>query len=390
MRRIFLLVAAVVLVDTAFYAAIVPLLPHYTDELGLSQTAAGVLTASYAAGTLVASLPGGLLAARIGVKPTLISGLSLLAVTSLIFGHATDTAVLDAARFAQGVGGALSWAGGLAWLIQVAPESRRGELIGGAISAAIGGVLLGPVLGAAAVELGPSNVFSGVAVVGAGLAAWAAFTPGVPVSRMARSVSARELWTRPVLVGIWLVALPAAFAGAINVLTPLRLDELGTSGAAIGAIFLAAAVVEGVITPLVGRVSDRRGRFAPITIGLVAAIAVGIYLPVVGTAPLVAAGVIVLVAALAFFWAPAMAMLSDVADTVGLDQGMAAGFINLAWAGGQLLGAALGGALADSLGDAVAYGALVGLCGATLAALLLSGVRGPISAPALADVDRPG
>jgi hypothetical protein len=36
MRRVFILVAAVVLVDTAFYAAIVPLLPHYTDELGLS------------------------------------------------------------------------------------------------------------------------------------------------------------------------------------------------------------------------------------------------------------------------------------------------------------------------------------------------------------------
>ena len=49
MRRVFLLVAAVLLVDTAFYAAIVPLLPHYTDELGLSQTGAGVLTASYAA-----------------------------------------------------------------------------------------------------------------------------------------------------------------------------------------------------------------------------------------------------------------------------------------------------------------------------------------------------
>ena len=73
---------------------------------------------------------------------------------------------------------------------------------------------------------------------------------------------------------------------------------------------------------------------------------------------------IVLVAALVP-WAPAMAMLSDVADSVGFDQGMAAGFINLAWAGGQLLGAGLGGAFADSLGDAFAYGALVGLCTAT-------------------------
>jgi MFS family permease len=381
MRRIFLLVAAVVLVDTAFYAAIVPLLPHYTDELGLSQTGAGVLTASYAAGTLVAALPGGMLAARIGVKRTVLSGLGLLGVTSLVFGHASQAAVLDSARFLQGVGGALSWAGGLAWLIEVAPDSRRGELIGGAISAAIGGVLLGPVLGGVAVELGPEAVFSGVAVLAAGLAAWAALTPGVPVRRSASAVSASDLLGRPVLVAVWLVALPAAFAGAINVLTPLRLDELGASGAAIGAIFLTAAAIEGVITPLAGRLSDRRGRLAPLHIGLAAAIGLGILLPAAGSAALVALGVIVMIATLAFFWAPAMAMLSDVADGVGFDQGMAAGFINLAWAGGQLLGAALGGAFADSLGDAFAYGALVGLCGATLAAMLWRGVPVPASSP---------
>jgi MFS family permease len=78
-----------------------------------------------------------------------------------------------------------------------------------------------------------------------------------------------------------------------------------------------------------------------------------------------------------------MAMLSDVADSVGFDQGMAAGFINLAWAGGQLLGAALGGAFADSLGDAVAYGALVGLCAVTLAALWLRGASVPVSSPSV-------
>jgi len=385
MRRVFALVAAVVLVDTAFYAAIVPLLPHYSDELGLSQTAAGVLTASYAAGTLVASLPGGLLAARVGVKPTLLSGLGLLAVTSLIFGHADNVALLDAARFAQGVGGALSWAGGLAWLIQVSPEGRRGELIGGAISAAIGGVLLGPVLGAADVQIGPDVVFSGVAVLGAILAGWAALTGPVPARRLARSVPVRSLVARPVLVAVWLVALPAAFAGAINVLAPLRLDELGASGPAIGGIFLLAAAVEGVITPLVGRVSDRRSRLAPVKLGLVGGIALGIAMPAVSSVPLLAAGVILVVAVLAFFWAPSMAMLSDVADSIGLDQGMAAGFINFAWAGGQLLGAALGGALADSLGDAVAYGALVGLCTGTLLPLLIRGSSVPVSAAALAD-----
>ena len=57
MRRLFLLVSAVVLVDTMFFAAVAPLLPHFSDELGLSKTAAGVLTAAYPAGTFAGALP---------------------------------------------------------------------------------------------------------------------------------------------------------------------------------------------------------------------------------------------------------------------------------------------------------------------------------------------
>ena len=81
MRRLFLLVSAVVLVDTMFYAAVTPLLPVYESELGLSKTAAGVLSASYAAGTLTGALPSGWLAARVGVKPTLLTGLCLCLLT---------------------------------------------------------------------------------------------------------------------------------------------------------------------------------------------------------------------------------------------------------------------------------------------------------------------
>src|SRR5215210_2645072 len=134
MRRLFLLVSAVVLVDTAFYAAIVPLLPHYAAELDLSKTAAGILTASYAAGTLVCSLPAGWLASRVGVKPTLRVGLSVLALTSVAFGFANDVVLLDLARFVQGLGGACSWAAGMAWLVGASPPSRRGELIGACLS----------------------------------------------------------------------------------------------------------------------------------------------------------------------------------------------------------------------------------------------------------------
>src|SRR6266487_516824 len=150
MRRLVLLVAAIVLVDTMFYAAITPLLPYYSHHFGLSKSAAGVLAGAYPAGTLLAALPGGWLAARIGVRPTVLVGLALMVVSSVAFGFAHSVVLLDAARFLQGVGGAASWAGGLAWLILREQGSRRAELIGTALAAAIAGALLGPVLGSAA------------------------------------------------------------------------------------------------------------------------------------------------------------------------------------------------------------------------------------------------
>ena len=83
MRKLLLLVSAVVLVDTSFYAAITPLLPDLTDEFGLSKTGAGVLAAAYPIGTFVGGLPGGWLAARVGVRPTVLAGLALMVLSSI-------------------------------------------------------------------------------------------------------------------------------------------------------------------------------------------------------------------------------------------------------------------------------------------------------------------
>jgi hypothetical protein len=51
LKRLAVLVGAVVLVDRMFYAALTPLLPHYVHELGLSKSGAGVLAGAYAAGS---------------------------------------------------------------------------------------------------------------------------------------------------------------------------------------------------------------------------------------------------------------------------------------------------------------------------------------------------
>ena len=373
MRRLFWLVAAVVLVDTMFFAAVAPLLPHYSDELNLSKTGAGILTAAYPAGTFVGALPSGWLATRWGVKPTLLLGLAMLGTASLGFAFAGNVVVLDSARFLQGVGGACMWAAGMAWLVSASPVGRRGEMIGAALSAAIVGVLLGPVLGGAATLLSPEAVFSSVAVVAAALAVWTWSMPGVePEASPGVRGMVRALGRPALLIGFWVFTIPALFSGVIEVLVPLHLDDLGVSGATIGLIFLLAAAVEAVVSPIAGRVSDRAGRMTPIRAGLLGAAVMAVVLPLPDTAVLVGLMVMLTFVALASFWAPGMALLSDAAEEAGLDQALAFAISNLAWALGHVFGAGVGGAVADATSDTVPYAVLAVACALTLAGLTVS------------------
>lgn len=369
MRRLFLLVAAIAFVDMLFHAALSPLLPHYSDELGLSKSAAGVLSAAYAAGTLVGTLPAIWLAKRLGARRVVLVGLALVAVSTLLFAFAGALVWLDAARFVQGIGGACAWIGALSWLMLGSTSKRRGELIGGVVAGAVAGELMGPVVGSAATLSSPELVFSALAALAALLlgAAWAtpavASRPPVELAALARLDRERAR----MLAGWWLVTLPAVFAGLLTVLGPLRLDELGASGAAIGAVWLVAAGAEAILSPLIGRLSDRRGRMLPIRTGLACAVPAALVLPLPGHAALEALAIIAAVVVLAAFWTPAIAALSDTAEATGVDYALVFALVNAGWAAGHVVGGAGGAALADLTTDAVPYGALAAVCLLTLA-----------------------
>jgi MFS family permease len=382
-RRLVLVMGAVVFVDTMFYAAIAPLLPSLAGHFGLSKFSAGVMTASYPLGTLLGSLPGGVLAARAGPKPTVFVGLSLLACSTLAFGLLDNAVLLDVARFVEGIGGACSWAGGLAWIVAEAPPARRGGLIGAALGAAIGGALFGPVIGTIAGAVGRAVAFSGVVVIALVLIDQARRLPSTHANS---GQGLRDLalvrGDRATFAAMWLVVLPAIASGLLNVLAPLRLNDLGASAAAIGATFLAATAVEATLSPAVGRLSDRRGRLAPMRYGLAAAM-ITLLLFVVPSSPVPMAIVVVAIAAsTASFWAPAIAMLSDAAEARGLDQGLAAALTNLAWAGGQIVGSGGGGGVAKATGDALPVIVASGLCAVTLLALTRRRLPARISAAA--------
>jgi len=363
--------------DTVFYAAVVPLLPTLTRQLHLTKASAGILTAGYAAGTLVGSLPGGMLAERAGPRVTIYTGLALMGGSSLAFGLLGNVALLDAARFIQGVGGACTWAGSMVWLVIENPPERRGGAIGGALAAGIGGALFGPVVGTLAHGLGRGPVFSAVVVVSAGLAVAVAMLPrpATPALDPGRTRLWRQLRQPAIVLGMWLVVLPALASGAMNVLAPLRLGGLGAGAAGIGATFLIAAAVEAVISPVVGHLSDRRGRILPLRIGLAGATVALLLFTVPDTALLLAVVIVLETVALGTFWAPAMAMLSDAADSHGMSQAYALALVNFAWAAGQITGAGGGGSLAKAAGDGVPFALAAGLCALTLGLLSVVGVR---------------
>lgn len=374
MRRLLLLGSTVVFIDVAFYTAIVPLLPDYANDLNLSKAGAGVLSAAYPAGTLVASLPAGLLAARIGPRRVLVWGLALLGGASLVFGFGHHIVLLDAARFVQGIGGALAWSGALTWLIVETPESRRGSVIGGLLGTAVAGALLGPGLGALAGEIGTGPVFSSVLVI-AGALALAALR--IPEQARREDQSLAEVWatmtTRPVLRATWYVAAPSMLFGLVDVLLPLGIDNLGGGAGVIAAGFTMGATLEAGIAPVVGRISDRIGRLRPYSAGMLICAAAILVVPPAGAVAVLVGVLVVFAVGAGICFTPSMAMLSDSAEATGLHQGIAAGLTNMAWSSGHVLGGAGGGALARAAGDGLPCYLGAGLLIATALAAWLSG-----------------
>lgn len=369
MRRLLLLASAMIFFDVAFFAAIAPLLPEYVDDLGLSKAQAGVLSASYAAGTLIASLPAGYVASRIGPRRAAIVGLLTLGVSSVVFGFAEDIYLLDASRFVQGVAGALIWSGALTWLITAAPEDRRGSVIGTALGTAVAGALLGPALGAVAGAVGTELVFGSVMVITALLALAAARLPEEthrPEVQSLREVAA-VLLSRPVVEAAIFVAVPSVMFGAIEVLVPLRIDDLGGSHGVIAAGFIVGAALEAMLAPVAGKISDRVGRRTPYVSGLtICAMAMIAIAAVVNLGEVLGALVLTSLGA-GLCFAPALTLISDVAEESNLHQGYAAGLSNMAWASGQVIGGIGGGVVASLTGYAAPSLAIAVLLAVTVA-----------------------
>jgi MFS family permease len=369
MRRLLLLVCAVVWVDTMLYAALTPLLPHFTHTLHLSKAGAGVLVAADGFGALVGGLPGGAASARLGARRAVLAGLTLMGLASIGFAFAHGFWPLAIARFLQGCASGFTWAGAFAWLLAAAPRDRRGQLIGTALGAAVFGALFGPVVGAAAALIGRATVFTALAGLAVVLGVWSFRLEPIAPEAPSLSAMGRALLDSRFGAGLWLMVLASLLSGVLSTLAPLHLSAAGWGAAGIGAVWLVGAAFETVLSPTLGRLLDRRGILRPVQIALAACAAVSIGLAL-GARPLAYVPLVILAAgAYGALFTPSFALIADGAERTGLAQGMAFGLMNAAWALGALVGPAAGGALAAATGDVVPFLVSAGLCAAALAAV---------------------
>jgi MFS family permease len=370
MRRLLILVSALVWVDTMLFAALTPLLPHFAHHLHLSKAGAGVLVGAYAAGALIGGLPGGVATARLGARRAVLVGLTLMGLASLGFAFAHGFWPLFAARLLQGTASGFTWAGSFAWLLAAAPRERRGQLIGTALGAAVFGALFGPVVGAAAALLGRGVVFTALAGLSVVLGVWTLRIEPIPPEELPSPTAvARALRDSRFAGGLALMALPSLLWGVLTTLAPLRLADAGWGTAAIAAAWIVGAGLEAILSPVAGHVLDRRGIGLPVqvTLAVGAAASIGLALsprPLAYVPLLVAAG-----GAYGVLFTPAFALIAEGAERTGLPQGMAFGVMNAAWASGALIGPAAGGAMAAASGDAVPFLISAGMCATALAAV---------------------
>lgn len=372
-RRLVLFVGGVFAAESAFFAVVPPLVPQLVRNAGLTTVDVGWLVAAYPAGVLLAAIPSMALVDRRGVRVTTLVGIGVLIAATLGFGWGTNPALLDASRFVQGVGGALAWAGALAWLTSSTPSARRGSVIGGAVGAALVGMVIGPAIGAAASELGRGPVFTAMAVVLALLAL--ARPASAPVSLPQHgSVKAliRLIRSRRAAIGNGLLFVIGIVGGTIWSLMPLLVAHQHGGPGVIAAILAASYLLAAFFNVFLGRISDRVGRMQPTLVGLALAAALLPLLPIVDSLMLLAVVSVIAQSAVSALWTPTAAMISDSAEGGATGQAVGVATMNAAWAAGGAFGPIIAARLADAGGFGLPFALAGGLCAASAVVLVLA------------------
>jgi MFS family permease len=128
--------------------AVLPVLPRYVHgPLDGGNIAVGVVVGCYAVTGLLLRPVAGRVADRRGRKPAVLAGSLLVAAAGFLYLLPFGIGGLIAARLVLGAGEGTVFTAGSAWIVDLAPEDRRGRVIGLYGLAVWGGLSIGPLVG---------------------------------------------------------------------------------------------------------------------------------------------------------------------------------------------------------------------------------------------------
>ena len=356
------------------FGILAPAIPVFAKSFGVTATQASAVISVFAFMRLIGAVPAGWLVDRIGERSVLITGLTIVAVSSALAGFSTTFGQLLGFRGIGGLGSAMFTVSAMALLLRsVGPEQRGraagafqgGFLLGGVAGPAVGGLVTG-----ISIRL-PFFVYA--ATLGAAVV--------VVVTMMAHTHLREKDPTAPVLtdpeeakgwrqlvhalrdrayVTALAVNLGNGFTsfGLRSAIVPLFVVySLGLKPSWTGYGLLAAAIVQAVLLLPAGRMADTRGRKPALIIGTGATALGFVALALTGAIPAFLGAMAVLGVGAAFLSSAPAAVVGDI--TGGRRSGPIVATFQMMSDVGAVSGPIIAGLIVDSTGSYEA-GFLVG------------------------------
>ncbi|MGH2617395.1 MAG: MFS transporter, partial [Thermomicrobiales bacterium] len=169
---------------------LIAILPLYAAGFGVGYGLVGLATSATAIGTLVTDVPAGAVLGRIGMRPAMIAGTSLITVSTLALVWSDQFPSLVALRFVAGIGTALWALSRHAYIAEAIPLAQRGQALStfGGINRL--GVFGGPALGGLLADVAGIHAAFGLSAGLAGVALVMSAVLLKPVARIASTLRA--------------------------------------------------------------------------------------------------------------------------------------------------------------------------------------------------------
>lgn len=351
----------VVFIDSVGYGVVVPVLPLYATEMGISEFQVGFLFATYAIAVLAGSIPIGLWSDRTGRKPFVLFGMFAMAGAFVFYAFADTYLLLVIARIADGLTAAATWTVALALVGDRIGKGEMGEKMGYVMGAAAAGGIAGPVIGGILSDsLGyraPFYFIAAVCVTGGTIAVFLEERRDLIKRTRTRVADAlgQVFKNRVVMLACLVTVITTMGFGLLEPTFPIFLQRnFDLSRTGIGLIFGAMTVFFAAASPFAGVISDRAGRRLPILAGLALTAVLAPLLSEIGSLAALYVLMSILGIGFALFSTPVLPLVTDALfGTQGetpVPMGTAFGVVNLAWSLGYALGPLVGGAIMGRLG----------------------------------------